>query len=215
MKKHSWRTALVGVLLSVVTLQPTPASAQEVGSLNFEGTANLPTFPCTLNVAQDACSGTFAGTVSGSLAGLNVGKAWTATLQQASMSATFDYRDLALECQDGSAWGSVTINADNPHSTGFYDAGAGLNEILAVSAAGKFEWAREGLTAVVTLYDLVVTVTVAGALPGQFTNVTVVLDGGGRAVAGFVPLISSLPDCEGNNPVAITARVAGSAAVEE
>ena len=93
MKKMTMVLAL-GLLLAVLA---TMLPAQAAVAFRFQGTANLPTFPCV----PGGCFGTFSGTAQGQLD--EVGG-----IETGPISASFTYQE--NNCEVGNATGSGSIN---------------------------------------------------------------------------------------------------------
>lgn len=202
--------AVVAVMLALVV--PASAQADGAGPLTLEGEASLPQFPCPLpDPGEPACSGTFEGTVSGELGGQHLGNAWSVALADAPITATFTYAD--GNCARGTASGTATISGGPDHVAGTYDRGGPLPRLItAVTITADFEWARDGVTAlVVPITDAEVVVDLVEDGPR-----TVMAGGVGGGEAVFTPHIDpdDQPDClGGTNTPAITADVAGSLAI--
>lgn len=216
-----------GVLAMLAALLVgTPAAEAEGvgGPLQFEGTANLPKFPCS-QIEED-CNGTFDGTVEGTIGGQNF-ETWMAELRAAELTATFGYDD--QNCTDGTARGTAFIDAGLGDVTGFWrathdDPQDQLSEapvpIVGLDAQVEFDWDREGLQATLRLLEVDVQLELPpGALPGGETMIEVVTDGEGAANAVFVPIFDAIedaPDCTGSgNQVEIDAEVSGTAALAD
>lgn len=174
-----------------------PAHAGE-GGFAFEGTADLPQFPCDPAQGDDECDrvagdptkgGTFEGTVSGTFAaGTQVGVG--ANLR---LTATFDYREPYDTCpEEGTANGDFQIST----VAGSTVVPAGTT----ISGSGTFTWIRLGANAVITL-DGQITVN------GTSQNVV------GTAVAAFeappTVVVTHCPN-NGGTPQPLSAEVVGS-----
>lgn len=204
--------AALGTATTLVDVAPVAAHGQ--APLVFHGSASLPEFPCPPPLpGQVACSGTFAGRMSGVLSGVHLGK-WTATLVNAPVTATFAYSDTQGNCALGLAQGTVDITAGDGQIIGTYDHPSEPvpRAVYGLTATITFTWQRVGTTAQLALS--------AGTVRLSVTNqpVTTVMTGAvGQATAGFVPTFgTTMPDCVGfvTRP-AISATVAGSAVLAQ
>lgn len=201
--------ALMFAVVPTLFLAPQPAHAADVGGLAFEGTADVPTFPC---VTGTACLASFNGTVAGQLAGEQFGP-WEATIAAATISGTgIRYQD--GNCVTGTATGHLTVTAGLGQVTGQYkpnSPGPLPLPITGLTIDVDFNWTRVGGTAAVVFANGVVRATI----PGQ--PVMVVMNGalGGSAAAFAATIdVDDPPDCNPanippTNTPAITAEVVG------
>jgi hypothetical protein len=177
-------TALMTIVLVLggVSL-PAEASEPGAGTLEFQLTASLPLFPCE----PPGCTGSFAGTSAGTLAGDHEGNPWTVAWEGGLASGGFGYVD-SCDIPSGTAEGYGTLTAEVGSVVGTYgapsDDGVFPLPVIGVTTTFSFIWTRIGLTAVLTTHASV-TLTFIGPL--GTTTVTVVSNHLGAAEAVLVP----------------------------
>ena len=206
--------ALMAITISAsIGAVPPSAVADGVTPLAFVGEASLPAFPCD-PAGAIVCAGNFGGSISGELAGEQFG-AWTATLGDANLNATFTYDDAAGHCTTGTAVGTATVTAGIGEVVGTYNDPDLLlpRAVSGLWAQVDFTWDRVGSSAVLTLGNGRVRLNILGVGWMQVMTEAV-----GTAAATFVPELDAddLPDCvEFTNAPPITARVLGTAALAD
>jgi hypothetical protein len=193
----SWcRVAAVGMTLvvGVATVPVTGARAASPSGGSWEGTLTLTTYPCPVAT----CGGTFSGSLSGTVAGLDANGhpfvvIWpdpTRLPPVVNLSASFLYSEACPLGATGSAGGSFTL------SGGYVDDNGTISHDGAMT--GNFAWVRAALVVVISTSGGVVT----GGVTTLATQQTI-----GEGAGAFVPL--SVPGtCLDVQP--LTAQVAGS-----
>lgn len=192
---------------------PPPGGPKAASVLDFEGTANLPVFPCPPPLpGEPLCSGTFSGMQEAFLAGDAGPGAW-ALQMAAPISASFNYANLiepGVPCLEELASGVGTSEGGHDDVLGFWTDRLGLiKTVIGAQVSFSFDWRREGLTTVVTLRDLSVRLHTQGmgwvevVAPGSST---------GPLAAVFLPQLerAHLDACEQGEPgPALSATVNG------
>jgi hypothetical protein len=182
---------VVSVGTSVTGVRAGPAS----GGGTWQGTMTLNIFPCP---GGGTCPGSFSGSLSGSVAGLDLAGhpfvvIWpdpTTLAPLVNLSASFTYSELCPLGALGSAGGSFTL------SGGYVDDSGTISHDGAMT--GNFGWTRAGLAVVVQTYGGVLT----GGGSTLATQQTL-----GYGAGGFVP--EAVPStCF--NVQQVTAQIAGS-----
>jgi hypothetical protein len=179
-------TALAGLVFAVAPA--VPASAAGNGSIGFEGTAVLPTFPCPspylygTNPCNGTLSGGWTGHAAGQVAGGTFDVAWVNTT---GLNSSFTYYE--LNCVEpstvlGAAHGTGSAAAGPGQIRGDWQSTSGLaRDITNVRLTFEFEWSRAGTTAVITFKSFDVVLSIAG-LADQHVAI-----GAYPATATFVP----------------------------
>lgn len=208
------RVALaLGAVLSLA-LGSTPqagAATTAGGTLVFAGTATLPTFPCAPPAPEELpCVGTFVGSFSGTLTGVDESAPWEVSLN-APTTSTFAYADLiepGVPCLEGVAAGSTSVDTSMAgQAFGTYHVQAVPVPVRNVRLSYSFTWLRRGLTALI--HDEQVTVELQVG-PAQW--VTVLTDGKADALATFMPHVTGneLPEgCAGGEPTELSGSIVG------
>jgi hypothetical protein len=197
--------ACASVIISLCAMPPAAhASGTGGGSVQFDLTANLPTFPCP----PPGCTGSFGGSSTGVLAGMDGNNPWTVTWipgapAQSTANGSFTYADsCAIPIGVASGTGSLTANVG--FVTGTYGPPVGSTAlpypVVGVHTDFSFDWSRVGLAAVVTTS---VSVTIKVAEPsGVIVDVPVVGNHLDVAVAAFAPTGAVVPTCAAPGPLA-------------
>lgn len=186
MKKRIISILASALMVGAIVAPASQAQTAGAGGVAFQGIADLASFPCD----PGPCNGTFDGTASGSVSGVNGGTAWSANFVNASMTASFNYREPVATCPaTGVANGSFDI--EGGASVGVY----GNNVNARVWAEGDFSWERVGIAANVATRNLYIYFSFNGDATaevrvGPFRN---------RAVAAFAPL--GVAHCDAPGPL--------------
>ena len=209
MKKWKVSGGVLLVLVLNMVAMPSPASAAvaTTGSATFNGTANLPKFPCEQPppFGTGPCSGTFSGQWTGSASGTQGTSAfsveWTTQTTQTNpppppaVSANFIYSEWSCfggsELGIGQAEGTGSATAGPTHVRGEWQvAGEQFSRpITNLTLTFGFSWARVGQSAVIDLVPVSMKLTVSG-----FANPVTVISTPLKGYATFVPTSS------GSNP---------------
>lgn len=159
------RLGLIGVLLApALALGSGAAEAKDGGGdLTVDGTVTFDELPCPTDDPDTLpCSATLSGEAAGELSGDHGTATWTATIAAATVSGTLDYGDLTgTDCATGAASGTVTITADDSHTTGTYDNATLPNLVGGFSATADFEWQRASDGLEISIRDAVIEILVA------------------------------------------------------
>lgn len=197
----------------VVAGTPADAAAVGDGSLVFAGTVEIPTFPCPPPSPDTyPCVGSFTASTAGTMRGLHGGSPWQLSLNAVTLGA-FSYVDLlepGVPCTEGRARGTTTLDTGSSgQAFGTYTTGTLARPIRSAAITYSFNWLREGVTAVLTIFDVTVTLQVDG-----IGSVTVLDDGTAHAVASFVPGADfGVPTgCMGGEPTRLRGSIAGTVA---
>lgn len=185
--------ALVAAVVAVVPFMPSPASAQAGGSLGFQCTAKLNSFPTPGGTGR--CEGRIGpvGVTAGAAAGIdNEGEAYV-IVGAGTFTADFSYAEACI--------------ANEPPAIGTAQGTAYIKDVPAIRKGAltdadgvlTFAWTRVGLSAVVTITGASITFGNGGS-----DNPAI-----GAAVAGFAPVIGPSNTCPSGGP--LEAEVAGEA----
>jgi len=187
------RIAVMTLLVAAgVALDAPSASALAPGggSLALEVGADLPTFPCA---PPAVCTGTFSGTISGELAGVENLNPWWAHVVLAPVSGSFTYSDMTVNCALGQASGTGSVSVGDPNTYGAYGAVPTPEGVTGFQLTFAFLYERYGVDAVLTVSNVNVNInTTTSGWRRVLTN------GFGNGAAQFAPIFSPLldtPDC--------------------
>lgn len=141
------------------------------GTAAFQGSATLPTFPCSPQ--SGPCSGSFSGAWTGGLSGVSgtsvYSVAWSAP--DGSLNAAFQYSELqclaGVETLVGTATGSGSATAQPGQVQGKWQVPGEsfARDIIAVSIDFDFSWTRTATSATIILYPLSISLDVSGLGP--------------------------------------------------
>jgi hypothetical protein len=156
----------------LVLAAPAAAAAPALGYLTVNGTASLPTFPCAPPppFGNGPCAGSFAGSWTGHVAGVQGTSAYDVTWGAGSVGASFQYSELqclGLETALGIAAGSGSASSGPGQVQGKWQVPGETfaRDVYGVRLSFTFQWTRVGTSAVLVLSPFTLTLDVTGLSP--------------------------------------------------
>lgn len=198
---------------------PPPPGPKAASTIDFAGEAWLPTFPCPPPLpGEQPCTGSFTGEIIGTFAGDDGPGLWNVSMI-GPVESTFNYADLiqpGAPCLEGVATGVGSVELGQNGVVGVWTNHAGIPELVrGAKLVFNFSWLRVGVTAVLTLTELSLTIKTTGG--GGWIEVIEPDSSTAPAVAAFVPDLTEehLDACERGVPgPSLTAQVDGVASIE-
>lgn len=198
---------------------PPPPGPKATSAILFEGTAQLPAFPCPPPVpGQQSCIGTFSGMADSVFVGDNAAGIWALNLA-GPFNTTFTYADLiqpGVPCVEGQARGAFAVEADSDAVLGVWTNRVDIPQLIkGAELAFDYTWTRVGAAAVLSIANVSLWIHVPG--PKGWFQVIEPDSSVAPAVAAFMPAITQahVQACQdGVSGPPITAEVRGVSSME-